>query len=179
MYWGLPSGAAVLAFWTLMSLLRQPVGRADVLSELHGFSIDGVDTPAPLPLPGTCYVSQGLQAAGLGADPRLRPTVAWIKASQRQEPLPATGCPPGGWGWAMPSSWPDVDDTSLALATLAGFGLGADDKHVRAGISWLHQMRISNGSCGCFVRGPLDRTMPCSPTTSRSRAARRRTRRRP
>src|ERR1700761_2626860 len=30
-YWGSPSGAAVLAFWTLTSLLRQPVGRADVL----------------------------------------------------------------------------------------------------------------------------------------------------
>ena len=30
-YWGSPSGAAVLTFWTLTSLLRQPVGRADVL----------------------------------------------------------------------------------------------------------------------------------------------------
>src|SRR5580692_9853504 len=30
-YRGSPSGAAVLAFWTLTSLLRQPAGRADVL----------------------------------------------------------------------------------------------------------------------------------------------------
>jgi squalene-hopene/tetraprenyl-beta-curcumene cyclase len=125
-----------------------------------------------LELSGTCYASQGLQAAGLGADPRLRPTVAWIKAAQRQEPLSATGCPPGGWGWAMPSSWPDVDDTSLALATLAGFGLGADDEQVRAAISWLHQMRNTNGSWGCFIRN--GRTMfdaPCSALTAHAMMA--------
>ena len=31
-YWGSPSGAAVLAFWTLTSLPRQPVGRAECLA---------------------------------------------------------------------------------------------------------------------------------------------------
>ncbi|MBW8484296.1 prenyltransferase/squalene oxidase repeat-containing protein [Actinomadura parmotrematis] len=119
-----------------------------------------------LELSGTCYASQGMQAAGLGGDARLRPAIDWIKASQRREPLFATGCPPGGWGWAMPSSWPDVDDTSLAVATLAGFGVPADDPHVRGGVDWLHAMRNRNGSWGCFIRN--GRTMfdaPCAALT--------------
>jgi squalene-hopene/tetraprenyl-beta-curcumene cyclase len=125
-----------------------------------------------LELSGTCYVSQALQEAGFGGDPRLGPTVEWIKASQRQVPLSATGCPPGGWGWAMPSSWPDVDDTSLAVSTLARLGVRVQDRHLRAGVDWLHAMRNSNGSWGCFIRN--GRTMfdaPCSALTAHAMLA--------
>ncbi|GAA1277291.1 prenyltransferase/squalene oxidase repeat-containing protein [Sphaerisporangium rubeum] len=120
-----------------------------------------------LELSGTCYITQGMQEAGLGDDDRLLPTIDWIKASQRQTGLPATGCPPGGWGWGMPSSWPDVDDTSLALYTLAGAGVPPTDPHVAMGVDWLHAMRNTNGSWGCFIRN--GRTMfdaPCSALTS-------------
>ncbi|WP_067793665.1 prenyltransferase/squalene oxidase repeat-containing protein [Actinomadura formosensis] len=102
----------------------------------------------------------------------MRPTIDWIKSSQRREPLFATGCPAGGWGWAMPSSWPDVDDTSLAVATLARFGVPADDPHLRDGVSWLHAMRNGNGSWGCFIRN--GRTMfdaPCSALTAHAMLA--------
>lgn len=125
-----------------------------------------------LELSGTCYVSQGLQEAGLGGDERLLPTLDWIKASQRQVGLPATGCPPGGWGWGMPSSWPDVDDTSLALFTLARAGFPPEDPHLRGGVDWLHAMRNGNGSWGCFIRG--GRTMfdaPCSALTAHAMIA--------
>jgi squalene-hopene/tetraprenyl-beta-curcumene cyclase len=125
-----------------------------------------------LELSGTCYVTQGLQAAGWADDPRLRPTRRWIERSQRRVPLAATGCPPGGWGWSMPSSWPDTDDTSHALLTLARFGVEERDEHVRDGVSWLHAMRNGNGSWSCFVRdGRLMFDAPCAACTSHAAAA--------
>jgi squalene-hopene/tetraprenyl-beta-curcumene cyclase len=125
-----------------------------------------------LELSGTCYVGQGLQEAGFASDERLLPTVQWIKAQQRQITWPATGSPPGGWGWAQPSGWPDVDDTSLAVSTLARAGLGADDPHVAAGVDWLHAMRNRNGSWGCFIRN--GRSMfdaPCAALTGHAMMA--------
>jgi len=125
-----------------------------------------------LELSGTCYVTQGLQEAGRADDPRLRTTRAWIERSQRRVPLAATGCPPGGWGWSMPSSWPDTDDTSHALVTLARFGLDERDEHVRLGVSWLHAMRNGNGSWSCFVHdGRLLFDAPCAACTSHAAVA--------
>jgi len=50
-YWGSPSGAAVLAFWTLTSRPRQPVGSADVLRSTPSMlnpwsSSNGENSPA-------------------------------------------------------------------------------------------------------------------------------------
>jgi squalene-hopene/tetraprenyl-beta-curcumene cyclase len=125
-----------------------------------------------LELSGTCYVTRGLQEAGWGDDPRLRPTRAFIERSQRRVPLGATGCPPGGWGWSMPSSWPDTDDTSHALLTLARFGVDERDEHVRQGVSWLHAMRNGNGSWSCFVHnGRRLFDAPCAACTSHAAVA--------
>jgi squalene-hopene/tetraprenyl-beta-curcumene cyclase len=125
-----------------------------------------------LELSGTCYVTQGLQEAGWADDSRLRPTREWIERSQRQAPLHATSSPTGGWGWSLPSSWPDTDDTSHALLTLARFGLDARDEHVRAGVDWLHAMRNPNGSWSCFVRdGRMMFDAPCSACTSHAAVA--------
>ena len=39
----------------------------------------------------TAFVVQGLQDAGYGADPRLSAAQSWMRACQRDVPLPATG----------------------------------------------------------------------------------------
>ncbi|HEX5493725.1 MAG TPA: prenyltransferase/squalene oxidase repeat-containing protein [Mycobacteriales bacterium] len=125
-----------------------------------------------LELPGTCYVVQGLCEAGLGDDPRLRRSREWVMGCQRQSPLAATGCPPGGWGWAPPSSWPGTDGTALALQTLARFGLGRDDHQVRMGADWLRAMRNRDGSWSCSVRnGRTALDEPCAALTAQATVA--------
>jgi squalene-hopene/tetraprenyl-beta-curcumene cyclase len=120
-----------------------------------------------LELSGTCYVAQGLQDAGLGDDPRLVPTMDWILRSQRDVALAATRCPPGGWGWSLPSSWPDTDDTSHALLTLVRHGLDHRHAAIGHGAEWLHAMRNPNGSWSCFIRnGRLMFDAPCSACTA-------------
>lgn len=113
----------------------------------------------------TAYVTHGLLDAG-GSD-RLAATGEWVRASQRDEPFAPTGCPPGGWGWSMPSGWPDTDDTSGGVATLAGLGARADDPSLGPGVAWLRAMQNRNGSWGCFARDAgvsMDR--PCSVMTA-------------
>lgn len=106
-----------------------------------------------LELSASMFVAMGLQEAGFAGDPRLATTVAWMRACQRREPFFATGCPAGGWGWSLPSGWPNTDDTSSALTVLAGAGARPADAAVRAGVDWLLAMQNRNGSWGCFVRG--------------------------
>jgi squalene-hopene/tetraprenyl-beta-curcumene cyclase len=120
-----------------------------------------------LELSCTSYVTTGLQDAGLAGDPRLIATERWIRASQRTEPFAITGCPPGGWGWARPSAWPDTDDTSLALTALGGFGRGPGDRNVDDGLAWLHRMQSRNGAWSCFIRnGRRQLDGPCSALTA-------------
>jgi squalene-hopene/tetraprenyl-beta-curcumene cyclase len=98
------------------------------------------------------YVLMGLDAAGYIDHPRLRPTVAWMLASQWTEPFHPTGCPAGGWGWSLPSGWPDTDDTSMAVANLPRMGVPVDDPHIRRGCGWLLTMQNTDGSWGCFLK---------------------------
>jgi len=118
------------------------------------------------------FVVLGLQDAGLATDPRLGPTLDWIRTCQRREPFPPTGCPAGGWGWSLPSGWPDTDDTADALIALAGFGLagfGPDvgDDTVRRGVDWLLDMQNRDGSWGCFCRDTrLSLDSPCTVMTA-------------
>ncbi|GAA1267383.1 prenyltransferase/squalene oxidase repeat-containing protein [Sphaerisporangium rubeum] len=113
------------------------------------------------------YLTHGLVDAGFGDDPRLRRTGEWIRASQRSRPFAPTGCPAGGWGWSLPSGWPDTDDTSCAVASLAALGAGADDSSLRRGTAWLLTMQNSDGSWGCFARNAkVSMDAPCSVMTS-------------
>lgn len=109
------------------------------------------------------FVVLGLQDAGQAADPRLGPTLDWLRACQRSEPFAPTGCPAGGWGWSLPSGWPDTDDTADALIALAGFGLDRQDPTVRRGVDWLLDMQNRDGSWGCFCReNRLSLDAPCT-----------------
>lgn len=101
----------------------------------------------------TMFLLMGLQAAGYGDDPRLGPTREWVLRSQRTAPFFPTGCPAGGWGWSLPSGWPNTDDTSSALTVLPGLGVPPGDGQLRAGVEWLLQMQHKNGAWSCFVKG--------------------------
>lgn len=151
---------------------------ADILAPYVGYLRAAVRPDGSWPvdrdleLSGTCYVAQALQEVGLAGDPRLARTAGWIAGAQRSVPLPATGCPPGGWGWSMPSSWPDTDDTALALQTLAGFGRTAADPTVRRGLEWLGVMGNRNGSWSCFIRnGRVMFDSPCAVLTAHAASA--------
>lgn len=122
-----------------------------------------------LELSGTCQIIGGLWEAGFGDDRRLAPAVTWIKACQREIPLPAAGARSGGWGWSLPSSWPDVEDTALALLTLHRLGVSAADQHIGRGVAWLRAMQNRNGSWGCFIRSNRSSfDAPCSAFTAHS-----------
>jgi squalene-hopene/tetraprenyl-beta-curcumene cyclase len=169
--------SALVVAWIVIGLALAGVGQ-DIIEKYLGYLRRSVRPDGSWPvvrdmeLAGTCYAAQGLQEAGFGGDRRLRPTIDWIKASQRQVPVPATGCPAGGWGRALPSSWPDVDDTSLALLTLAGLGVEAKDQHMRDGVAWLRAMQNRNGSWGRFVRnGQTLFDGPCSALTAHAMMA--------
>ncbi len=109
------------------------------------------------------FVLMGLIASGAGESERLKPTVEWVRRSQRQEPFFPTGCPAGGWGWSLPSGWPDTDDTSSALMVLPGLGVAVGDEQLEKGARWLEAMQNPEGSWACFMRGArlsLDHACP-------------------
>ncbi|WP_371782597.1 prenyltransferase/squalene oxidase repeat-containing protein [Streptosporangium subroseum] len=113
------------------------------------------------------YVTHGLLDAGYARDPRLRRTAGWIRESQRASGFAPTGCPPGGWGWSLPSGWPDTDDTACAVASLAGLETGDGGPHLRLGLDWLLAMRNRDGSWGCFAReAKVTMDAPCSVMTA-------------
>jgi squalene-hopene/tetraprenyl-beta-curcumene cyclase len=125
-----------------------------------------------LELSGTCQVVGGLHEAGFGGDQRLSSTATWIKASQRGVPLPTAGARSGGWGWSLPSSWPDVEDTALALLALHRLQTPARDQHISRGVAWLHAMQNRNGSWGCFIRSNRSSfDAPCSAFTAHAMMA--------
>lgn len=116
-----------------------------------------------LEVTATTFVVHGLQDAGYGADPRLAAAQNWLRQCQRDMPLAATGCPPGGWGWSIRCGWPDTDDTADALIALARWGHGTDDRQVRDGLSWLRAVQSRNGSWGCFcANSTVGMDAPCS-----------------
>jgi squalene-hopene/tetraprenyl-beta-curcumene cyclase len=73
-----------------------------------------------LELTASTAVVMGLQEAGLAHHDRLTVTLHRLLGAQRTDRCPATGAPPGGWSWSLPSGWPDVDDTAAALTVLPG-----------------------------------------------------------
>ena len=116
------------------------------------------------------FCVHGLLDAGLAGDPRLARTHDWIHASRRRTGFPATGVPAGGWGWSMPSGWPDVDDTASALIALSGFG--DRSAPVAGGVRWLLDLQNRDGSWGCFTRNaPVTLDAPCSVFTAHATLA--------
>ncbi len=110
------------------------------------------------------YVAQGLRDAGVDRA-ELAGTADWIRRCQRPDPFPPTGAPAGGWGWSLPSGWPDTDDTACAVGVLAQ--LGGDEAALRKGVDWLRTMQNRDGSWGCFASNAgVSMDSPCSVMTA-------------
>ncbi len=97
------------------------------------------------------------------AIPRAERARDWLLARQLTAECFPTGAPPGGWAWAMPSGWPDTDDTSYTVLALLALGLPANTPALRRGAHWLEQMQNRDGSWSTFVRDssmPFDHACP-------------------
>lgn len=87
----------------------------------------------------------------------------WFLDNQLEKPCFHTSSPPGGWAWAYPGGWPDVDDTACTLRSLRMLGLPPEHEALRTGLRWLYGMQNSDGSWPTFVRDsrvPFDRGCP-------------------
>jgi squalene-hopene/tetraprenyl-beta-curcumene cyclase len=114
----------------------------------------------------TMYIAQAFSETAFAGHPRLAPIPGWVRGRQRLQPFRPTNCPAGGWGWSMPSGWPDTDDTAGAVTVLAAAG-GAAGEPVRRGTAWLEKMQNRDGSWGCFTRdNPVSMDGPCAVMTA-------------
>lgn len=104
-----------------------------------------------LEVDATNFISVGLQHAGLAEDGRVAKAVEWIRSAQRDEDFIWTGAPPGGWGWGLPSGWPNSGNTGGAVMALAGAGHDVGDDQVRRGAQWLLEQQNYDGSWSCFA----------------------------
>jgi squalene-hopene/tetraprenyl-beta-curcumene cyclase len=104
-----------------------------------------------LEVDATNFISVGMQHAGLGDDARVTKAVEWIRAAQRDEDFIWTGAPPGGWGWGLPSGWPNSGNTGDAVIAIAGAGYDVKDSQVRRGAEWLLKQQNYDGSWSCFA----------------------------
>ncbi|MFL6137195.1 MAG: prenyltransferase/squalene oxidase repeat-containing protein [Frankiaceae bacterium] len=105
-----------------------------------------------LEVDATNFISVGMQHAGLRTDARVAKAVRWIRAAQRDEDFIWTGAPPGGWGWGLPSGWPNSGNTGDAVIAIAGAGCDVSDAQVRRGAQWLLRQQNYDGSWSCFAR---------------------------
>jgi squalene-hopene/tetraprenyl-beta-curcumene cyclase len=110
----------------------------------------------------TDMVVFALTEAG-AAIPQTAAVRAWLLARQFTEPCFATGTGPGGWAWAMPSGWPDADDTAYTLLALLALGEPAASAAIQHGLAWLEMMQNREGSWPTLVPDSLlgfDRDCP-------------------
>ncbi|TPQ16134.1 prenyltransferase/squalene oxidase repeat-containing protein [Streptomyces sporangiiformans] len=105
-----------------------------------------------LEVDATNFITVGMQHAGLTDDPRVGNAVTWIRGAQRDEEFIWTGAPSGGWGWGLPSGWPNSGNTADAVLALAGAGHDVHDPQVRRGADWLLEQQNHDGSWSCFAR---------------------------
>ncbi len=104
-----------------------------------------------LEVDATNFIAVGMQHAGLGDDRRVKAAVRWIRSAQRDEDFVWTGAPPGGWGWGLPSGWPNSGNTGDAVIAIAGDGYDQGDAQLRRGTDWLLKQQNYDGSWSCFA----------------------------
>ncbi|WP_409464572.1 prenyltransferase/squalene oxidase repeat-containing protein [Amycolatopsis sp. GA6-003] len=108
-------------------------------------------------------------------DPALRRTREWLLRNQWIKPFRQFGIPPGGWGWANPSGWPESEDTAVVLGALADLGVPRTHPAVQLGIQWLLKMQNRDGSWSEWVRDThLMNDRPCPGVTAHAVLALRR-----
>jgi squalene-hopene/tetraprenyl-beta-curcumene cyclase len=103
-----------------------------------------------------------LRAAGEPV-PHAEAVRDWLLARQFDTLYFPTHAQPGGWAWAMPSGWPDADDTSYTLLALRALGVPESIGAIQRGAHWLAGMQNHDGSWSTFVRNskmPFDHDCP-------------------
>lgn len=111
-------------------------------------------TDRDLEIAVTGYALLALAEFGdISADPRLERTRDWLLSTQCRTPYTPLVQPAGGWSWAVPSGWPESEDTAVVLAVLAALGMTKADPSIRLGVQWLLRQQNRNGSWSEWIRG--------------------------
>jgi squalene-hopene/tetraprenyl-beta-curcumene cyclase len=100
-------------------------------------------------------------------EPALAKTREFLLNTQWNKPFTPLGLPAGGWGWALPSGWPESEDTAVVLGVLADLGVPRTHPAVRLGISWLENQQNRDGSWSEWVRNSsIMNDRPCPGVTA-------------
>jgi len=111
-------------------------------------------TDRDLEIAVTAYAILALTECGfdVATDYRLRPTRDWLLSTQWRKPFEPLKQPAGGWSWAVPSGWPESEDTAVVLAVLNDFGMPREDPAIELGIQWLLSRQNRDGSWSEWVK---------------------------
>ena len=161
-------GSALLAAITATSLTLADAGGEDIVEKALRFIRESQREDGSWPIArdlenfDTTQIVYAYHEAGRPI-PEVERVRDWLLDNQFDEPCFHTSCPPGGWAWAQPAGWPDMDDTACTLRSLRLLDLPAGKKEVQVGLGWLYGMQNSDGSWPTFVRNsrvPFDRGCP-------------------
>jgi squalene-hopene/tetraprenyl-beta-curcumene cyclase len=121
-----------------------------------------------LEVSATTYALAALAECGDPAvSPSLRQTREWLLAAQWRESFGPLSMDPGGWAWALPSGWPESDDTAAVLLALHSLGLPRDHAAADRGLRWLVSRQNRDGSWSEWVRnGSILNDKPCPAVTA-------------
>lgn len=92
------------------------------------------------------------ESGDVAAEPRLAKTRDWLLSTQWRRPFDPLQQPAGGWSWAIPSGWPESEDTAVVLTVLGELGMTRDDPSIRMGLEWLLSRQNRNGSWSEWVK---------------------------
>lgn len=99
--------------------------------------------------------------------PHLRSTREWLLRNQWNKPFSPLGLPAGGWAWALPSGWPESEDTAVVLGVLADLSVPRSHPSVELGIRWLENQQNRDGSWSEWVRNSsIMNDRPCPGVTA-------------
>ena len=160
--------SAFLTALIVMALTTAKVGADDIIEKALPFIRESQRPDGSWPIDRDLENFDSTQAvfahheAGrpLARDERVR---EWFLGNQFREPFFPTSSPPGGWAWALPAGWPDVDDTAYTLRALRLLEVPPHHESLQLGIDWLYKMQNPDGSWPTFVRGskmPFDHDCP-------------------
>jgi squalene-hopene/tetraprenyl-beta-curcumene cyclase len=92
------------------------------------------------------------ESGDVAAEPRLSRTRDWLLSTQWRRPFDPLQQPAGGWSWAIPSGWPESEDTAVVLSVLGELGMSRRDPSIRMGLEWLLSRQNRNGSWSEWVK---------------------------
>jgi squalene-hopene/tetraprenyl-beta-curcumene cyclase len=139
----------------------------EALAALDGLLLEGKDgalrmQPCLSPVWDTVLATHALAQAGLsGGDRRLARAASWLLQKQTNRPgdwARRNPAPPGGWYFEHRNeSYPDVDDTCMALMVLQQARADAPEAMQSAaigrGLAWMLGMQNRDGGWASFDRG--------------------------